>query len=138
MHRSWLDLSAKINGDEFWRRSGVYFFVPVVASRRTTEAISGNTGGTSDGRLRPDDTIVPRNSLIGDPLHRTDLRITRRFRPYNNLVVEGIAEVFNLFNHANFGTDVTAESNAAYGKPAQNVALVYQPRMAQFGLESFS
>jgi hypothetical protein len=54
------------------------------------------------------------------------------------LIASRMAEVFNLFNHANSGTYVTAESNAANGKPAQNLALVYQPRMAQFGLESFS
>ena len=47
--------------------------------------------------------------------------------------VDGIVEVFNLFNRANYRSYTTAESNPSYGKPIQNVGLAYQPRMLQLG-----
>jgi hypothetical protein len=45
----------------------------------------------------------------------------------------GVFEVFTLFNHANYGTYVTQESNAAYGKPAFNRSIAYQPRTLLLG-----
>jgi hypothetical protein len=68
-----------------------------------------------------------------------DMRIQRRFN-VAGLSVDGIAEVFNLFNHENYGNYITVESNRNYGRPTatagtsttvQNVA--YQSRSAQFG-----
>jgi hypothetical protein len=41
---------------------------------------------------------VPRNNFMGDPLHRFDVRVQRRFT-VGGLAIDGIAEVFNLFNH---------------------------------------
>ena len=73
-------------------------------------------GSFSTNRLRPDGTIVPRNNFVGDPLHRVDVRIQRRFN-FGGLSVDGIAEVFNLFNHENYGNYITVESNRNYGRP---------------------
>jgi hypothetical protein len=39
--------------------------------------------------------------------------------------------VFNLFNHANYGSYVVNESSSEYGKPNFNANLAYQPRMMQ-------
>jgi hypothetical protein len=50
----------------------------------------------------------------------------------------GVVEVFTLFNHANYGTYVTQESNAAYGKPAFNSNIAYQPRTLQLGFRLIS
>jgi len=44
--------------------------------------------------------------------------------------------VFNLFNHANYGSYVTAESNGNYGKPSSNTNVAYQPRMLQLGFRA--
>ena len=49
------------------------------------------------------------------------------------LSIDGIAEVFNLFNRANYGSWVTDEANARYGSPNTNTAIAYQPRMGQLG-----
>src|SRR4029453_16330917 len=46
--------------------------------------------------------IAPRNALVGLPLHRVDLRITKEMKLRGDLKLTGIAEVFNLFNHANY------------------------------------
>ena len=42
-------------------------------------------------------------------------------------------DVFNLFNHANYGSYILEKSNANFGAPTQNPALNYQSRMVQLG-----
>ena len=49
---------------------------------------------------------------------------------------DGIVEVFNLFNHANYGSYITAESNTRYGTPTSNINVAYQPRMMQLGFRA--
>ena len=112
--------------------SGLYFFG---SGERYATSYGGDlrlTGATG-GRLRPDGTIAPRNNLVGDPLHRVDLRVLRRFGLGGRARIDGIVEVFNLLDHANFGSYTTAESNARYGTPSINTNVAYQPRMLQLG-----
>jgi hypothetical protein len=112
--------------------SGLYFYG---AGQRYPTYYGGdrrNTGGTN-GRLRPDGTVVPRNDFVGDPLHRVDVRIQQRIPIFARARIDGMIEVFNLFNHANYGAYTTAESNALYGRPSQNANVAYQPRMLQLG-----
>jgi hypothetical protein len=48
--------------------------------------------------------------------------------------LDGIAEVFNVFNHANYGSYTTNLSIPAnYGRPQQNLNVAYQPRIVQLG-----
>jgi hypothetical protein len=44
-----------------------------------------------------------------------------------------VLEVFNAFNHANYGSYVTNESNVRYGQAEYNGNVAYQPRMLQLG-----
>jgi Carboxypeptidase regulatory-like domain len=115
--------------------SGLYFFG---SGQRFVTTYGGDlrqTGATG-GRLRPNGTIVPRNSLVGDPIHRVDLRVLRRFGLGGRVGIDGILEVFNLFNHANYGSYTTAESNANFGNPSSNTNVAYQPRMLQLGFRA--
>jgi hypothetical protein len=89
-------------------------------------------GSASTGRLRPDGTISPRNDLVGRPIHRTDIRFQKRFSLGAGVSADGILEVFNLFNHVNYGSYTTSELSPLYGRPSLNNLLAYQPRMAQF------
>ena len=61
--------------------SGVYFFGSGVRRSTTYGGDLRNVGGTavSEQRLRPDGTIVPRNGFVGDPIHRVDMRLQKRF-----------------------------------------------------------
>ena len=115
--------------------SGLYFFG---SGERFSTSYGGDlrATGATGGRLRPDGTIMPRNVLVGDPIHRVDLRIQRRFALATHASFDGIVEVFNLFNHANYGSYVTAESNARYGTPSSNTNVAYQPRMMQLGFRA--
>jgi hypothetical protein len=101
--------------------------------RGVGESNGGATGTPITPRLRPDGTVVPRNNLVGKPIHRVDLRVQRHFRFAGRMAVDGILEGFNLFNHANYGSYVTQESNRSYGQPSFNSNIAYQPRMLQLG-----
>ena len=84
-------------------------------------------------RLRPDGTLVPRNDFVGDPVHRVDLRLQQRIPLGGGVSLDGIFEVFNLLNHANFGSYTTAEVSPAYGKPNTNLNAAFLPRVVQLG-----
>ena len=119
--------------------SGIYFFgsgerrwVDTGVDRRD----EGGTSNTSEFRLRADGSILPRNSLVGDPIHKVDLRLQKRVPLVGRLAVDGILEVFNVFNHANYGTYVVNESNANFGQPAFSANQQYFPRMLQLGFRA--
>jgi hypothetical protein len=69
-----------------------------------------NTGATFSGRLRPDGTITPLNGIIAPPQNRTDLRLQQRIALPGRLSVDGIVEVFNIFDRPNWtiGTQESA------------------------------
>lgn len=119
--------------------SGLYFYGSGQRRATTYGGDLRQMGAFSTNRLRRDGTIVPRNNFVGAPIHRMDVRVQRRFN-VRRVRIDGIAEVFNLFNHENYGSYVTVETNRNYGLPTasagsssslQNVA--YQSRSGQIG-----
>jgi hypothetical protein len=112
--------------------SGLYFYGSGQRFATSYGADLRATGATS-GRLRPNGSIVPRNNLVGDPLHRVDMRVLYQLPLYRARKLDAMLEVFNLFNHANYGAYVTSESSTRYGQPQQNTNVAYQPRMLQLG-----
>ena len=113
--------------------SGIYFYGSGEAYNNVWGGDLRNTGNKSSGRLKPDGTIVPRDAFVGLPIHRVDARAIKRISLSGSMKLEGSLEVFNLFNHANYGSYALTQSLANYGQPQQNVALAYQPRMMQLG-----
>ena len=78
--------------------------------------------------------LLDRAQLVGKPLHRVDMRLQKRISLGGRRNIDGMFEVFNLFNHANYGSYTTTFSNAVnYGKPSFNTATAYQPRILQLG-----
>lgn len=73
---------------------------------------------------------VPRNALRGLPIHKVDLRITKMVR-LGNVQLHGIAEVFNVFNHENFGSYNAIVTSSTFGAPQQNNSNAYRPRTGQ-------
>ncbi|MBI2188510.1 MAG: TonB-dependent receptor [Acidobacteria bacterium] len=115
--------------------SGIYFY-------GSGERFATNTGvdrrgegvnAASELRLRADGSIAPRAAIIGEPIHRVDARVQKRVTVGGRVTLDGLFEVFNLFNHANYGSYTTVESNARYGQPSFNGNVAYQPRMLQLG-----
>ena len=54
--------------------------------------------GRFSARLRPDGTIVPRNSFIQPAQNKTDIRVQQRIPLGGRVAIDLIAEVFNVFN----------------------------------------
>jgi hypothetical protein len=113
--------------------SGVYFFGSGERRATTYGGDARLIGDARGNRVRPNGTIVPRNDFVGKPIHRVDTRVQRRFAVGPRVRVDGLVEVFNVFNHKNFGAYVTQENNARNGQPTQNVNIAYQPRTVQVG-----
>jgi hypothetical protein len=89
--------------------------------------------GAGPQRFRRDGTIISRNDFVGDPIHRVDLRLQQRFRLGGRVSADGMLELFNAFDRANYGSYVLDESSAAFLDPAQNSNLAYAPRTVQLG-----
>jgi hypothetical protein len=71
-----------------------------------------NTGSTFSGRLRPNGTIVPRNSIISPPQNSTSLRVQQRIPLHRRMSIDAIAEAFNIFDRPNWtiGTEESTPS----------------------------
>ena len=114
--------------------SGIYFY----GSGERFATMSGqdrrDEGGTnaSEQRLAADGTILARNGIVGSPIHRVDTRLQKRVRT-GHVTLDGMFEVFNLFNHENFGSYVGNRSSVLFGQPSFNANVAYQPRMMQLG-----
>ena len=127
--------------------SGLYFFG---SGQRFATAYGGDalntggTGGTTPGlgasvsglRARPASAgggATPRVGLEGEALHRVDVRLQKRFALLGRTNIDGLLEVFNVFDHENYGSYTVLESNRNYGQPSFNPNVAYQPRMVQLG-----
>jgi len=143
--------------------SGVYFFGSGERRGTTWGSDLRNTGGANFGILTPAGTtaesltaqlnqdvrdrvgtvkgqvyngqfLLDRAQFVGQPIHRVDMRLQKRFSLGGRRNADLMAEVFNIFNHANYGSYTTTFSNVAqYGLPSQNTATAYLPRIVQLG-----
>src|SRR5258708_30038153 len=94
------------------------------------EGREGGPPAASEQRLAADGTILARNGIVGRPIHRLDTRLQKRVHA-GHVTLDGMFEVFNLFNHENFGSYVTNRSSVLFGQPSFNGNVAYQPRMMQ-------
>jgi len=107
--------------------SGLFY---LAVGERSATSFGGDArqfGATGSARFRTDGTIVPRNSFTQPARKRLDLRAQQRIPLPGGVAIDGIAEVFNLFNSANW-TIETVESNRQFGLPVAG-----ENRTAQFG-----
>jgi hypothetical protein len=61
------------------------------------------------------------------------MRLQERIPLGGRRSVDGIFELFNLFNRANYGSYVTDEASTQFGQPEYNANLAYAPRTVQLG-----
>jgi len=117
--------------------SGLYFYG---SGMRLAVAYSGDTrnmGSGGSNRYNPATGIIaPRNSFVGQPLHRVDMRLLRHFSFGNRITFDGIVEVFNVFNHVNYGNYVTTLGASNFGAPVAQDNVAYRPRQAQLGFRA--
>ena len=112
--------------------SGLYY---LGVGERAQHVYSGDLRGIGGGgaaqalrrqRLRPDGTIIERNSFTQPRRQRFDLRVQQRF-PLGRIGVDAIVEVFNLFNSPNW----TLNSDQASRQ--YNTRVAGENRTAQVG-----
>jgi hypothetical protein len=114
--------------------SGIYFYG---SGERQFTNYGGDfrgIGATGSARMRPDGTIVPRNNFVGKPVRRADVRLQQTLKlGSSRRSADLIAEVFNVFNRANYGSYTLQESSPKYGQPNSSSNLAYAPRTLQLG-----
>jgi hypothetical protein len=108
--------------------SGLHFLAAGIRQNNTYGGDLRNTGVVSSARLRPDGSIVPRNAILAPPQNRTDMRVQQRIKLHGRAAIDGIAEVFNVFNRPNWGIGTVESTTTQY---LQHVSA--QTRTAQFG-----
>jgi hypothetical protein len=99
--------------------SGVFY--TGIGERATTtygtdvRNIAGVGGPESSSRLRAraDGSIVPRNWFTQPPRRKADVRVQQKIALPHRVALEGIAEVFNVFNSPNW-TITTVETSPQY------------------------
>ncbi len=101
-----------------------YVTVPTTVSADVADRFDGPTSFSAGD-------VIPRNALLGQPLHRVDLRLSKDLNLPRGVKVTGIAEVFNLFNHENYGAYNGQVNSTTFGAPRQNLLNAYQPRVMQ-------
>ncbi|MBI4487060.1 MAG: TonB-dependent receptor [Acidobacteria bacterium] len=123
--------------------SGLYFYGDNGWNTTTSGVDVFGVGGMVANRTRADLTIIPRNNFDRKDLHRVDIRVSRRFSFGERFSFEPIAEVFNLFNRANFNTWTLNESNRNFGQPQAGSGgasgaggTAFQPRVVQLGFRA--
>jgi len=108
--------------------SALHFFAAGLRLSSSWGADLRQTGAANSQRLRPDGSIIARNSLLAPKQNRTDLRVQQRIRLGGRFSIDGIAEVFNMFNVHNYGIGTVESNLLQYLQPVSA-----QTRTAQFG-----
>ena len=113
--------------------SGLYY---LGVGERAQHVYGGDLRGIGGGagaqalrrqRLRPDGTIIARNSFTQPRRQRVDLRVQQRVPIRGRVAIDGIAEVFNVFNSPNWTLN-SDQANRLY-----NTRTAGENRTAQFG-----
>jgi hypothetical protein len=110
--------------------------IPATATLANGDVIDIASRFDGPSTINSGDTI-PRNALQGLPLHKVDLRLTKDIKLGGTTKLSLIGEVFNVFNHHNYGSYNTnlsataAATTALFGQPQQNAGNAFIPREAQ-------
>jgi hypothetical protein len=106
----------------------------IVTSPNNSDTVSVSDRFEGPASIAPGE-IAPRNALRGLPLHRIDLRVSKDINLPRGMRVTGIAEVFNVTNHANYGAYNGQINSTTFGQPRQNLLNAYQPRVMQLAFK---
>ena len=119
--------------------SGVYFYGSGIRDQIVCGCDTRGLQISSIDRLRlgdpqgSDGSIIPRNSFVGQPIHRVELRLLQRVPLRGKANLAGSLEVFNLFNRKNYGVYDLTETSGTFLQPQPTTNLSYAPRTVQLG-----
>lgn len=121
------------SGSAYAVTSGSSPFFNGTSSNRTflaTTKVYNNTKNNHPS-IAPGYNTVNRDSFYGRAIYRVDGRLQKTFtfkEKYNFLLM---GEVFNFFNHPNYGSYQTDITSPQFGSPTQNSSLSFSPRTFQ-------
>ncbi len=130
------DQRHRLNGWLLWKSPGDVN-VNLRYSYRSAQPLSlkadGTPANTPQDRINPDGSVTERNLGRKDnQFSSVDLRLSREFRLNDNVAIEPIVEVFNLFNAKNFKRpEIT---NLVFNFDGTVQSGLGDPRQAQFGV----
>jgi len=113
--------------------SGIYFYGSGQRSQVVCGCDARGLQIASVDRLRLNGTIIPRETFVGEPIHRVELRLLQRIPLHGKANLAGSLEVFNLFNRKNYQSYNLVESSPTFGQPNSSTNLSYAPRTIQLG-----
>ena len=119
--------------------SGIYFYGSGIRDQIVCGCDARGLQISSIDRLRlgdpqgSDGSIIPRNSFVGQPIHRVELRLLQRVPLRGKANLAGSLEVFNLFNRKNYGVYDLTETSGTFLQPQPTTNLSYAPRTVQLG-----
>jgi hypothetical protein len=123
-----------------FQASGIYFYGSGQRSQIVCGCDARGLSITSIDRLRsaadthgPAGSIIPRESFVGDPIHRVEMRLLQRIPLHGKANIAGSFEVFNLFNRKNYQSYNLTETSLTYGTPNSSTNGAYAPRTVQLG-----
>ena len=128
--------------------SGLYFYGSGARFAPTSGGDRRGIGSATGSRLRADGSLVPRNSFVGNPIHRVDLRGVEDVPAGWPDEDRGFADSFNLFNHENYNAYTLVETSPLYGKGSDGTLarrlqlgfrvtlLVESPKIADLKIQS--
>jgi hypothetical protein len=122
-----------LRGNGVWTLPRGFSFSAYFGYGSPNPAYTTNTNvdplGIGSTRVRSNLSIIPRNNFYGDSFQTLDLHLAKDVR-VGGLKLTGIAEVFNVYNHAQF-TYNTLETSATFGAPNGQAN---QPRTGQLAV----
>jgi len=86
-----------------------------------TDRVGGTPAGSSCPSVDHCQTMVPRNTYVGDKLYSTDLRVSRNFHFGDRMQMNLAFDAFNVFNRPNVD-----EVTSVYGSPVFCGAIPHQ------------
>ncbi len=92
--------------------------------------------GITTGRwLDAQGDVLPKNGALAQWTKKVDLRLVKEFPLLGRARVQGMLDIFNVFNTPNYDptTYGAVYGTATYLQPAYSSNLFYQPRMLQIG-----
>ncbi|PYR67620.1 MAG: hypothetical protein DMF88_12185 [Acidobacteria bacterium] len=119
--------------------SGIYFYGSGMRDQIVCGCDARDLQIGSIDRLRvddpqgPDGSIIPRNSFVGNPIHRVELRLMQRIPLGGKASLAGNLEVFNLFNRKNYGVYDLTETSGTFLQPQPSTNLSFSQRTVQLG-----
>ena len=111
--------------------SAVIFASSGFAYRLTSGRDNDGDLSFNDRALADDGSKLGINAGRGDKIFRVDVRLAKRVRVHDDVQLEGIIEVFNLFNRENYIRYQGNQRSSRFGVPRPTDNLLYQPRTGQ-------